>query len=384
MSLEYQKGSTNISVDIRIVDDTSGQPETGVVFNTSGIDLKFRREGAAVVVITEIDLTSPALTDAHEDGGFLHIGDGYYRLDVPDAAFATGANGVLIFGTVTGMVVIGEYVQLVDYDPFDAVRLGLTELPNAAADAAGGLPISDLGGLDMDLIHPAPLTKGTADSGSATTLVDSALTQVNDDHWAGSWLRFTSGANAGAVRLIVAFTASLDRLVFQPPVLTAVNTETYEIIPASAVDIREWQGESVNTLVSGAVDVNVSALQPDVITVQSIAADAIGSQELATSAINEIRDALRTDAVTSLISDAGPAAGDFDGDSGLSASNDFYNGSVLVFTGGALAGIARRISDYVGASRNIQFNGTGSDADAPFPTAPANTDPFLIVGRIGA
>lgn len=32
----------------------------------------------------------------------------------------------------------------------DAVRMGLTALPNAAADAAGGLPISDAGGLDLD------------------------------------------------------------------------------------------------------------------------------------------------------------------------------------------------------------------------------------------
>lgn len=32
----------------------------------------------------------------------------------------------------------------------DAVRGGMTALPNAAADAAGGLPISDAGGLDLD------------------------------------------------------------------------------------------------------------------------------------------------------------------------------------------------------------------------------------------
>jgi hypothetical protein len=32
----------------------------------------------------------------------------------------------------------------------DAVRAGLTALPNAAADAAGGLPVSDAGGLDLD------------------------------------------------------------------------------------------------------------------------------------------------------------------------------------------------------------------------------------------
>ncbi|MCI0637357.1 MAG: hypothetical protein L0206_26085, partial [Actinobacteria bacterium] len=41
-------------------------------------------------------------------------------------------------------------VQLVDFNPQDGVRLGLTALPNAAADAAGGLTISDAGGLDLD------------------------------------------------------------------------------------------------------------------------------------------------------------------------------------------------------------------------------------------
>ncbi len=57
---------------------------------------------------------------------------------------------MMIGGTVTGMIVIGTYISLVDYDPQDTVRLGLTALPNAAADAAGGLPISDAGGLDFD------------------------------------------------------------------------------------------------------------------------------------------------------------------------------------------------------------------------------------------
>jgi hypothetical protein len=131
------KGSTDQSVVIRIVDSTDGTPENGVVFNTSGIDLWYRREGAASVDITEATLS--ALTDAHSDGGFLLINDGYYRLDLPDAAVATGANGVMIGGTVTGMVVIGCYVPLWDINPYDAVRAGMTALPNAAAEAAGGL-----------------------------------------------------------------------------------------------------------------------------------------------------------------------------------------------------------------------------------------------------
>jgi hypothetical protein len=143
-----KKGAANRSVTLRIIDSTDGTPETGVVFNTSGIDLWYRRESSAKVSITEATLA--ALTTAHTDGGFLHISDGEYRLDLPDAAFATGANHVDVGGTVTGMVVIGGRVRLVDYDPEDTVRLGLTALPNAAAAAAGGLPVSDAGALDLD------------------------------------------------------------------------------------------------------------------------------------------------------------------------------------------------------------------------------------------
>lgn len=108
------KGSTDQSVVVRIVDATDGTPETGVVYNTSGIDLWYRREGATKTSITEATLS--ALNDAHSDGGFLHIGDGYYRLDLPDAAVASGADGVMVGGAVTGMVVIGCYVGLIDHN----------------------------------------------------------------------------------------------------------------------------------------------------------------------------------------------------------------------------------------------------------------------------
>ena len=99
------KGATDQSVIIRIVDSSDGTPETGVVAATTGLDLEYRREGATSVDLTESDLA--ALDSAHSDGGLKHVGNGYYRVDLPDAAVATGANGVLVHGTATGMVVIG-------------------------------------------------------------------------------------------------------------------------------------------------------------------------------------------------------------------------------------------------------------------------------------
>lgn len=177
-------GSTDVSVVLRIIDSTDGTPETGVVFNTAGIDLQYRREGAASTAITEATLA--ALTTAHADGGFLHIGNGYYRLDLPDAAVAAGAAGVLVHGTVTGMVVIGCYVEIVAYDPADTVRLGLTALPNAAAEAAGGLYTRGTGAGQIN--QPA---NGMADAnvvrnaGTAITAA-SGRQEVNVSHWLGT------------------------------------------------------------------------------------------------------------------------------------------------------------------------------------------------------
>ena len=141
MSYIFKKGATSQSIEVYIIDSTDGTPETGVLFNTAGIDLKYRRKDAAVVSITEADLTSPALTDTWETGGFLEIGNGVYRLDLPDAALASaaGIDRVVVFGTVTGMVVLPVNIHLTDMDLNDAVRAGLTALPNAAAEAAGGL-----------------------------------------------------------------------------------------------------------------------------------------------------------------------------------------------------------------------------------------------------
>jgi len=152
MGRPIKKGSTDQSTVIRILDSTTFLPENAVEHNTAGIDLWWRREQETKTSITEAALA--ALDSAHSDGGIELIGDGYYRLDLPDAAVAAGSgeNSVQIGGTITGMIVIGNEHALVDYDPYDSVRAGLTALPNANADAGGGLPISDDGGLDMDSI----------------------------------------------------------------------------------------------------------------------------------------------------------------------------------------------------------------------------------------
>lgn len=133
----FTKGAIDKSVTVSIIDSTDGTPETAVVYNTAGINLWYRREGAAVTSITEATLA--ALTTAHTDGGFLHIANGVYRLDLPDAAFATGASYVDFGGTVTGMIVIGGRVKLRDPDPLQ-INTALANFPFAMRLSATNLP----------------------------------------------------------------------------------------------------------------------------------------------------------------------------------------------------------------------------------------------------
>lgn len=72
-------------------------------------------------------------------------------------------------------------MHAMDFD--DPVRAGLTSLPNAVADAAGGLPISDAGGLDLDGVLSGN-TPQTGDSFPTITALNNistsdVLAQVN-------------------------------------------------------------------------------------------------------------------------------------------------------------------------------------------------------------
>lgn len=96
------------------------------------------------------------LTDAHNDWGWKEVSStlskGLYRLDIADAVFASGAWYAVVQVTITSGTAAAtpKAFRLVAVNALDGVRMGLTALPNAAADAAGGLPISDAGGLDLD------------------------------------------------------------------------------------------------------------------------------------------------------------------------------------------------------------------------------------------
>lgn len=147
MNLSLVAGTTSKSIGIFIGDSsvTTGAGLTGLVFNTASLVayyFKPRISGATAITLA----TLASATAAWSSGGFVEIDatnmPGWYRLDIPDAAL-TGATSVLIgLKGATNMRPIQIEIELTATNNQDAVRGGMTALPNAVPGAAGGVFIA--------------------------------------------------------------------------------------------------------------------------------------------------------------------------------------------------------------------------------------------------
>lgn len=108
--MQVEKGSTNVSIELFLISNTTNDPESGVIFED--VTLNFRRDIAAQVSATGVSLAT--ITTAHADWGFVEIGEGRYRVDLPDAALATGADKVYVGIVVAGAWAIPYEIQLID------------------------------------------------------------------------------------------------------------------------------------------------------------------------------------------------------------------------------------------------------------------------------
>jgi hypothetical protein len=106
-----EKGSTNVSLVVRLYDATNGSPKSGLTIAKLQIRYIRVKDGNDVTISNWTSLTALAnLEAAHTDNYGYEIGEGYYRIDVPDAAFATGADflSVLVRDNVDNSILVEE------------------------------------------------------------------------------------------------------------------------------------------------------------------------------------------------------------------------------------------------------------------------------------
>ena len=245
-------GSTDVTMYFVMRDSTNHAPKTDATI--TNIDVYYQEQGAAQSA--KADLTALAAADsAHADNKGYHCGNGLYRIDWPDAAFDGGAGkSVILVVVCTGCDTIYREVQLIS-----ATRgLAGTALPDAAANAAGGLPVSSGGGLALD-------TKlGYLQAAITSTIlgrIDAAIST-------------RSSHDAAAVKTAVEAAGSH---------LTLIKAKT-DNLPDSPAAV----GSNMGTVSS--VTGNVGGSVASVTAGVSLAADAVSAAALKADAVAEIAD----------------------------------------------------------------------------------------------
>lgn len=163
MKLSILAGSTSQSVNVFIRDSTSTTggglaavaPAGGALLTGTKLYYSFTGANATAGVAVSLSVLA-TVGSAYSSAGIVTLDAtnmiGWVRIDIPNAALATSKGRIVSFHLYggTNMAPTPFEIELTGWDNQDSVHGGLTALPNAAANAAGGLPVSIAGGLDMD------------------------------------------------------------------------------------------------------------------------------------------------------------------------------------------------------------------------------------------
>lgn len=191
--LSLKTGTTSKLIDLFIQDSskTDGSGLTGLVYNSAGMTAYYYREGAASsTAITLATMTLGTWTS----GGFIVIDGtnmkGCYQLGIPDAAIAAGAKSVLVViqGATNQAPCVLE-IELTATDNQDGVRGGMTALPNANAEASGGLYTRGTGAGQINQDANGRIDANVkAAAGTAVTLDSNNVLNVSAKYLAGTAL----------------------------------------------------------------------------------------------------------------------------------------------------------------------------------------------------
>lgn len=325
--LSLVKGTTSYRSYVFIGDSSvsTGAGLTGLVFNSGSLVASYVRPGA---VRTAITLATQTVTGAYSSGGFVEVDStnmpGIYRFDVPDAALATGVNAVVVMlKGASNMAPCVFEVELTGTDNQDAVRAGMTALPNAAAEAAGGLYTRGTGAgqinqpanglIDVNTLRwngtavATPATAGIPDvnvknidndaaSASGTVTFPNA-TLASTTNIASGTITTVSGNVNGSVGSVTGAVGS---------VTGAVGSVTGNVggnVTGSVGSIAAG-GIAAASFAAGAIDAT------------AIATDAIGSAEISAAAVTKIQAGLSTYAGGAVASVTGNVGGNVTGSVG--------------------------------------------------------------------
>ena len=196
------------------------------------------------------------------------------------------------------------------------------------------------------------ITAGTAQAGGAATITLASGESATDNIFAGDRCIIVGGTGIGEHGIITAYDGGTKvATMSQNWVIQPDNTSEYELAPAD-VDVETWQHTIVTISGTSALpEVDAKSLSDSTAAADALEASAetivVGAAEAGT---------LSTTQMTSDLSEA---------------TDDHYNGRIVIWTSGVLKDQASDITDYLGSTGMVTYTATTE--------APSAADTFVIV-----
>lgn len=316
-------GVIDQTIDLFILDSssTTGAGLTGLTSGSSGLTCYYRK--GATGTATALTLASQTVGGAHTDGGFVAIDGtnmpGLYRLDLSDTMVATAGILTIYLRGAANMAPVVAELEVVSVDIYDSTRFGLSALPNAAAEALGGLATlsanqASNGTIPVNLktiagqtanasaavTFPASIGTSTLDAaGAADAVWDEVLSGHLASGSTGAALNAAGAAGdpwstsipgtygAGTAGYIVG--TNLDAAITSR---LASGNVTVGSIASNAITAASINNGAITTVKFAGGAITSAVLADNSITADKIAAGAITASEVSTEAAQEIANAV--------------------------------------------------------------------------------------------
>lgn len=224
---ERKKGSTGVSLLFRLTDSTTGAAKSGLDVTT--LKLQYERPGEVASTATSLTLLA-ALTTAHTDYGAKEVdatnSKGVYRIDCPDAGFASGADEVTWTVTGTGIEPSTRLIDLTSFDSRD-VNGNLQGLSGTTAPAAGKIPTVGTAANQISLSSGQVILQ--AGTGTGQLDFTSGVVKANLVQILATALTETAGQIAAAFKQffnVAAPTGTMNRITLVDTVTTVTGGAT--------------------------------------------------------------------------------------------------------------------------------------------------------------
>jgi len=282
-------------------------------------------------------------------GSIAHVSGGMWLVSLSQADTNADFLGYVV--SLSGAITVVANLVTTAGNPHDAVRAGLTALPDANAGEALGLPsagiVADAVWDEAAAAHVADgsfglahqvLRAATAASGGAGSITLDNGAPATADFYNGYIVALVSGTGAGQARLITDYSAGRVASVSPDWTVNPDNTSKFVLRASGPADIITLNGDRNRLLkfLEGA---------------KGVLHGSVGTSPSSTTLVVSLTD----------------------GDTAQSSIDDFYKGRVIVFTSGSRQGEASEITAYAASTKTATFNalaGAGS---------PSTNDNFIIV-----